>query len=166
MNASSQRKILIATSLSNLQASSHLHPSLTITYTMSVSFFVHLLYSQWMVTPPMPTETYKGQTVIVTGANVGLGFEAARHIVNLGASKVILAVRSIEKGEVAKKDIESTSGKKGVVEVWQLDLSSYESVEAFAAKASTLERLDVLLENAGISTETFTLAEENESTIT
>jgi retinol dehydrogenase-12 len=133
---------------------------------MSLSYFIGFLYGQWTVTPPMPTERYDGQTVIVTGANVGLGLEAARHIVNLGAAKVILAVRSIDKGEAAKKDIEATSGKRGVVEVWQLDLSSYASVEEFAAKASKLDRLDVLLENAGIATGTFKLAEDNESTIT
>lgn len=114
----------------------------------------------------MPTATYEGQTVIVTGANVGLGLEAARHIVNLGAARVILAVRSIDKGEAAKKDIETTTGKTGVVEVWQLDLSSYASVEEFAAKALKLDRLDVLLENAGIATSSFKLLEDNESTVT
>ena len=133
---------------------------------MSLSFYFNVIYGQWTFTPPMPTGTYEDQTVIVTGANVGLGLEAARHFVNLGAAKVILGVRNLEKGELAKKDIENTTGKSGVVEVWQLDLSSYASVEAFAAKASELDRLDVLLENAGLATTSFKLAEDNESTIT
>jgi NAD(P)-dependent dehydrogenase (short-subunit alcohol dehydrogenase family) len=54
----------------------------------------------------------------------------------------------------------------GVVEVWDLDLKSYSSVKAFATKASTLDRLDVLVSNAGIVTYDFELAENNESTIT
>lgn len=63
-----------------------------------------------------------------TGANIGLGKEAARHFVQLNAAKVIIACRSVEKGENAKQDIESTTGRKGVVDVWQLDLQSYDSV--------------------------------------
>ena len=52
------------------------------------------------------------------------------------------------------------------MEVWPLDLSSYDSVQAFAKKASELPRLDVLLENAGIATDKYTGLEDNESTIT
>jgi retinol dehydrogenase 12 len=132
-----------------------------------IGFFFNFLKSQWTVTPTYPTTTYEGQTVIVTGANVGLGFEAARHITRLGAAKVILAVRSLSKGEEAKKSIEESEKKSGVVEVWQLDLSSYASVEEFASRVNKeLPRLDVILENAGIATQDFNLAEGNEATIT
>lgn len=133
---------------------------------MSLHFFVNFFKSQWLFTPPKPTTSYEGQIVIVTGANVGLGFEAARHITRLGAAKVIIACRSVEKGEEAKKSIEASEKSSGVVEVWQLDLSSYESVEAFAKRANDLPRLDVILENAGIATRSFNLAEGNEQTIT
>lgn len=85
----------------------------------------------------------------MTGSNVGLGLEAARHFVRLGAEKVILAVRSIEKGEDAKKNIEQSEKSSGVVEVWQLDLSSYESVKQFAKRADGLKRIDAVVENAG-----------------
>ena len=119
-----------------------------------------------MWTPPYPTNSFADQYVIVTGANAGLGFEAAKHIVRLGAAKVILAVRSTEKGEAAQKRIESETGSTGVVEVWPLDLQSYSSVKEFASRASQLARLDVLLENAAIATRTFTMAEQDESTIT
>ncbi|KAF2102161.1 NAD(P)-binding protein [Rhizodiscina lignyota] len=131
-----------------------------------MGFFSHLIYSQWFITPPWPTQSFAGQTVIVTGANVGLGLESARHFTRLGAEKVILACRSVDKGEKAKSDIVSTTGKTGVVEVWQLDLSSYASVKAFAKRAEELPRLDCLLANAGISTQKFNMAEENEATIT
>ena len=88
----------------------------------------------------------------MTGSNVGLGKEAARHFTRLGASKVILAVRNTKAGEEARKDIE-TSTKCGpdVLEVWTLDLLSYESCKSFADRASKLPRLDVLLENAGVA---------------
>lgn len=43
---------------------------------------------------------FTGRTVIVTGANTGVGFEAAVKFVALGAEKVILACRTISKGEV------------------------------------------------------------------
>src|SRR5271156_6863642 len=110
------------------------------------------LRSQLFVTPVYPTASCAGQTIIVTGSNVGLGKEAARHFVRLGASKVILAVRNSKAGEEAKKDIE-TSTKCGtdVLEVWTLDLLSYESCKSFADRASKLPRLDVLLENAGVA---------------
>lgn len=122
--------------------------------------------SQLLFTPPYPKEDWSGKTVIVTGANVGLGFEAARHFVRLGAARVILAVRSTEKGEAAQASIEASTGRR-VVEVWPLDLQSYASVKAFAARASAqLDRLDALVENAAIVTEKFRLAEGEESSIT
>ena len=115
---------------------------------------------------PYPTTKHTGQTIIVTGSNVGLGLEAARHFTRLDAEKVILAVRNLEKGEAAKVSIEETTNRKNVVEVWQLDLASYESVKQFAKKASGLKRLDAVVENAGIATDKFTVSEDNESTIT
>jgi len=55
----------------------------------------------------------------------------------------------------------------GVVEVWPLDLASYASVKAFAARATKdLDRIDVLLENAAIATNAFKLFEQDESTLT
>src|SRR6266536_1040966 len=64
------------------------------------------LFAPIFVSVPVPTASFDGQTVIMTGSNTGLGLEAARHITKLGAQRVILAVRSIAKGEAAKKSIE------------------------------------------------------------
>ncbi|TVY43255.1 Short chain dehydrogenase [Lachnellula subtilissima] len=125
------------------------------------------IYSQLFVKPTYPTTSCAGQTIIVTGSNVGLGKEAARHLARLGASKLILAVRNTKAGEAAKHDIESTTRcSPEVIEVWPLDLSSYASVKAFADRASKLPRLDVLLENAGIAAGKWQVFEGHESTLT
>ncbi|KAK3723945.1 hypothetical protein LTR37_001429 [Vermiconidia calcicola] len=113
------------------------------------------VYSQVFVTPIYPTASCAGQTVIVTGSNTGLGKEAARHFVRLGAAKVILAVRNTAAGEKAKEDILSSNTKvksTDVVEVWRMDHADYASVKAFAERANReLERIDVLLLNAGVA---------------
>ena len=133
-----------------------------------LAVFPGFIYSQWFVTIPKPTASFAGQTVIVTGSNIGLGFEAVRHIVTLGAKKVIIAVRSAEKGETARATLEhDTKCAPGTIEVWPLDLASYDSTKRFAARAvAELDRLDVLLENAGMSTQKFAMAEQDETTIT
>lgn len=66
----------------------------------------------------------------------------------------ILAVRNVEKGNIARQDIiASIPGLDSTtVEVWKLDLADFSSVKAFAERASSqLPRLDVLLCNAGIA---------------
>ncbi|OAA52014.1 NAD(P)-binding domain protein [Metarhizium rileyi] len=99
---------------------------------------------------PYPDEDCTGWTVIVTGSNTGLGLEAARHFVRLNATKVIIACRNADKGAAAKIDIENSTQRQGVMEVWHLDLCSSQSVKDFAARAALLDRLDVLLNNASI----------------
>ena len=131
-----------------------------------MAVFLDFFYTQLFVKLPYPTHSFSGQTIIVTGSNTGLGLEAARHFTRLGAAKVILAVRTLSRGETAKESIESSTDRKGVVEVWQLDLGNYESVKDFAKKVERLDRLDALVENAGIATENFKLLEDNEATIT
>ena len=44
-----------------------------------------------------------GQVVVVVGANVGLGYEAAKHFATMGAARVIMACRSKERGAAAVK---------------------------------------------------------------
>lgn len=96
-----------------------------------------------------------------------LGLEAARHCVRLNAAKVILGVRTISKGEAAAADIaRSLNTSKTRIAVWQVDLSNYDSIKAFAERVKTLDRLDAVIQNAGILTTKFSLAEDQESTIT
>ncbi|KZP18219.1 NAD(P)-binding protein [Athelia psychrophila] len=137
-------------------------------HTVNMVAFLAFLRRQLFTYLPVPTESYTGKTVIVTGSNIGLGKEAAKRYARLGAETVIIAVRSIEKGEAARSEIIRDTGcKDSTVQVWQLDLGSFESVQQFGARVNKeLPRLDVLLENAGIATRGFRLAEGYESTIT
>lgn len=123
-------------------------------------------YDQLFTTPQYPTTDCTGRTIIVTGANTGLGKEAARHLVRMNADRVIITSRTASKGEAAAKDIEQTTGRKGVVEVWDLDLENYDNVKAFAERVKTLKRLDAIIENAGKNTYKYSAVAGNESTIT
>ena len=123
------------------------------------------IYAQISQKPPYPQYDFSKKVIVVTGANIGLGLEASKHFVRLGAEKVIVAVRSLSKGEAAKVEIEKERTGT-VVEVWLVDYASYESVKAFATKVDTLSRVDAVVLNAGISTEKFEVFENNESSIT
>ena len=90
----------------------------------------------------------KGKVIIVTGGNSGLGYESVKAFAEKGA-EIILACRSVEKGEAAKNEIGSMKGK---IKVMQLDLQDFTSIEQFAENfKQKYTRLDVLLNNAGIS---------------
>ena len=114
-----------------------------------MSILFNMLWYAW--NPPAdPKGSFEGKTVLVTGANVGIGYEAAIKFAALGVSRVILGVRDSTKGQRAKADIEAKTGKKGVVEVWPLDMNSYDSIQALARRAWELPRLDVAVLNAGV----------------
>ncbi|KAI7914937.1 hypothetical protein M9X92_008718 [Pyricularia oryzae] len=107
--------------------------------------------------PKEPIVTFKGRTVLVTGANTGLGFEAAVKYAAFGADKIILAVRSIEKGEEAKKRIVERTGRDATdISVLKLDLGEYSSVKDFvSALHEVTPTLDVALLNAGLGNPTY-----------
>jgi len=90
-----------------------------------------------------------GKTAIVTGANSGIGYETARVLAHKGAT-VILACRNQQKGEAALRQIgQDHPGAKA--ELMQLDLSNLASVRHFTDEfASHYDRLDLLINNAGI----------------
>ncbi|MFB7877766.1 oxidoreductase [Nocardia sp. NPDC056064] len=93
--------------------------------------------SKW-TTANMPDQT--GRTIIVTGANSGLGAATARALSAAGA-RVILACRNTAKAE------QVAAGMPGDTEVRALDLANLNSVRAFA---DSIERADVLINNAGV----------------
>ncbi|WP_437911765.1 SDR family oxidoreductase [Sorangium sp. So ce302] len=90
-----------------------------------------------------------GKVCIVTGGNTGIGKETARGLAQRGA-KVVLACRDTGRGEAARDDIARSTGHKDV-EVIPLDLGSKASIRAFGERfRAAHERLDVLVNNAGV----------------
>jgi protochlorophyllide reductase len=89
-----------------------------------------------------------GRTMVVTGANSGLGLRSATVLAEHGA-RVVLACRSAERGETALRSITETGGKADLV---LLDLADLASVRAAAEHIRELtgDRLDVLMNNAGV----------------
>lgn len=124
------------------------------------------LYSQLFVELPVPDHDFTGQTIVVTGANRGLGLKAARHLLRLNAATIVLAVRSEPRGHEVATALEQSTDRPGAVRVCELDMESQQSVERFAAQMDALKRLDAVLLNAGIYTPDFILADGHESTLT
>jgi NAD(P)-dependent dehydrogenase (short-subunit alcohol dehydrogenase family) len=91
--------------------------------------------------------SFAGRTVIITGANSGLGAVTARELAAKGA-KIVMAVRNTEKGEAAAQQI------PGQVEVRPLDLQDLSSVRHFA---DGVDQADVLINNAGIMAAAYAL---------
>jgi len=103
--------------------------------------------------PPADT-SLAGQTVILTGGNMGIGYACAEHLVELKVARLILAVRTPSKGEAAAKTLRLKSpGTK--IEVWNVDMLSYKSVQDFADKCKGLDRIDIAILNAGMTTGVF-----------
>jgi NAD(P)-dependent dehydrogenase (short-subunit alcohol dehydrogenase family) len=94
--------------------------------------------------------SFSGRTVIVTGANSGLGKVCAQELARVGAN-VVLAVRDTAKGEAA------AAGMRGDVEVRRLDLADLSSVREFA---DGVEHLDVLVNNAGVMAVPYSLTKD------
>lgn len=124
---------------------------------------------RWAVkNPPAdPQVTFASKVVLVTGANTGLGFEAALKYAQKGCSKLVLAVRSLEKGEEAKRRIIESCGRDtgdGLeVKVLKIDMVDYDSIKAFVGELEKYlalgdanvtygnKRLDIALLNAGLA---------------
>jgi NAD(P)-dependent dehydrogenase (short-subunit alcohol dehydrogenase family) len=98
-------------------------------------------------TADIPDQT--GRTAVITGANTGLGYEAAAALAAKGAT-VVLAVRNLDKGNDAARRIEQdTVGAQ--VELQELDLTSLDSVRAAADDLkANYPAIDLLINNAGV----------------
>lgn len=103
-------------------------------------------FDRW-VEGNIPPQT--GKIALITGANSGLGFEAAKILAGKGAA-VTLAVRNRAKGEAAAEAIRAAV-PAAALEVAALDLANLVSVRSFAAAfMQTHGKLDLLLNNAGV----------------
>jgi NAD(P)-dependent dehydrogenase (short-subunit alcohol dehydrogenase family) len=94
------------------------------------------------------TWSVAGKTCLVTGANSGIGLEAARALAREGA-RVIMGCRDQARGEAARRDVADSTGSRQV-ELAVFDQSVQSQVRAFADRfVRENPRLDVLVNNAG-----------------
>ncbi|XP_008311776.1 retinol dehydrogenase 12 [Cynoglossus semilaevis] len=95
------------------------------------------------------TSRLDGKTVLITGANTGIGKETARDLTMRGA-RVIMACRDVEKGEEAAASIRAAD-PKAQLEVRRLDLADTCSIRAFAKEfLRDFDHLHILINNAGV----------------
>ena len=95
------------------------------------------------------TPSLKGKTALVTGGNIGLGFETVKALASKGAH-VLLAARNKEKGKAAVAEIQKFLPNANV-ELLHLDLASQRSIKAAAIEVGNkFSQLDFLINNAGI----------------
>ena len=104
----------------------------------------------------VPDQT--GKTIFITGANTGLGYEAAKTLAGKGA-RVIIGCRSRAKAEQARNSILADYPKADVMVV-ELDLADLASVRKAAARVAKEPRLDVLINNAGIMIPPYELTQD------
>lgn len=129
-------------------------------FTMSILPIRYLssLLSKRQTKPLFNWKNLAGRTIIITGCDIGIGLEAACNLYDMLPSRLILAVRDTKKGDEARLWMEEHCGRGKTsnpkeIEVWELDLSSFDSVKCFAKRCeSELDRLDVLLLNAAVAT--------------
>jgi hypothetical protein len=140
---------------SDIKSGSPYVPLAFLTFPLSSSViamgFPSFIYRQLFVHPPqIPSNiSVKEQVILLTSANSSIGLEAARQCVRLGVALVIFAVRSLPKGEAAKADVLTTNARSETkVEVWHLDIESYDSVLAFGKRVQERPRLDIAMLNA------------------
>ncbi|XP_076615215.1 retinol dehydrogenase 13-like [Chaetodon auriga] len=110
-----------------------------------------LAFRRWMAGPACRSKVrLDGKTVLITGANTGIGKETALDMAQRGA-RVILACRDMTRAQIAADDIRQRSGNGNVV-VKKLDLASLQSVRDLAKDVLENEaRLDILINNAGVA---------------
>ncbi|KAJ7850538.1 putative short-chain dehydrogenase [Mycena leptocephala] len=120
--------------------------------------FFTFLPDQLLAKLPVTRADLVGRTFLVTGSNTGIGLALAIHLARLNPGHLILAVRDLRKGEMARQEIVAQTGFTGLLEVWELDMAEFGSVKRFAERAnSTLKRLDGAVLNAGIHAKNGTL---------
>ncbi|KAJ5111329.1 short-chain dehydrogenase/reductase family protein [Penicillium argentinense] len=110
-----------------------------------------LLKMQYM-SPKDPHDiSFAGKIVILTGATSGLGYEAAIKFLNLGVESLVIGCRDVERGNITKAQLEKSTNRQDVIQVWELDMNSFDSVKNFANRVNAdLPRVDVALLNAGV----------------
>ncbi|OTA98269.1 hypothetical protein M426DRAFT_28627 [Hypoxylon sp. CI-4A] len=112
--------------------------------------FWGFLYRQLTFKPrPLPAAVdLQGKTALVTGASGGLGLEACLELAAHGVSRIVLGVRDPSKCDVAKSILAKSPNVE--VQIWQIEQESFASIKEFADRTADLDRLDIVILNAGV----------------
>ncbi|KAJ5102778.1 hypothetical protein N7532_003307 [Penicillium argentinense] len=94
------------------------------------------------------------KVAIVTGSNTGLGLECVRQLLSRKLTRVIISVRSVNKGEDAAAKLREIF-PTATINIWPLDMASYDSVKVFVMKDENLPRIDIAILNAGMTNSMF-----------
>jgi retinol dehydrogenase-12 len=141
---------------------------------MAKPTFGEMVKAQRTPLPPVKHIDLQDRTVVVIGANIGLGFESAKYFARMKPAHLVLACRNKGKGEAAIESmkrfpvtVSATCAEHIIIvairtetgftaELLIIDLSNFTSVTAFATSfLAKYDRLDILLCNAGMSTEDY-----------
>lgn len=126
--------------------------SLQLGHEAGASLFQSFVKSQFRTTPrraPAGTDL-SGKVAIITGSSSGLGLHCARHLLSLKLSRLIMAVRSADKGEAVAAQLR-ISYPFARVDVWPLEMTSYISIQQFCQRVEKdVPRVDITILNAGI----------------
>lgn len=126
---------------------------------LTLSLLRFVFKSQFTTPPPIPSDlNLSGQTAIITGANNGIGFACAQLLLQRGLSHLIIAVRSENKGRDALAQLRPIA-PDAKIEIWKLDMGSYNSISDIAKRCETLPRIDFVILNAGMVNQYFKSSE-------
>ncbi|OIW26041.1 short-chain dehydrogenase [Coniochaeta ligniaria NRRL 30616] len=106
--------------------------------------------------PPAKDLDLSGQTGILVGGTDGIGLACARVLLDLKLSTLILGARNMEKGNAVAKTLTERSESSNV-QVWELEMLSYDSIQDFAKRCATLERIDFVILGASVLPSDFRL---------
>jgi NAD(P)-dependent dehydrogenase (short-subunit alcohol dehydrogenase family) len=95
-----------------------------------------------------PVTSMQDRTVVITGANSGIGLETAAALAGAGA-RIVMGCRNETTAAAAVDEVRRRSGNDDV-ETRSLDLADLDHVRRFAASLADLDRIDVLINNAGL----------------
>lgn len=114
---------------------------------------------------PLPRELVDGKTLVLTGANVGLGIEASTHFANKKPSLLIATCRDTVKCEQTLEVLRKrcTGTQPSSLDSWPLELSSFDNVRSFVDRfgAEGPERLNILVANAGTFTPVYARTQDD-----
>ena len=100
-----------------------------------------------------------GNICLVTGANAGIGYAISLGLAKMGAT-VVIVCRNESRGEAAMTELKEKSGSSSI-SLFIADLSSQNSIRQFVTDFNAkFERLDILINNAGVITQNHTLTED------